>query len=61
MHRSRLHEALRSSGSTPEARQAMTDRGVEPVFDTPAHFQAELEADLARWREVTRKAKISLD
>jgi tripartite-type tricarboxylate transporter receptor subunit TctC len=58
---SRLHEALHSSGNTPEARKAMTDRGVEPVFDTPAHFQAELEVDLARWREVTRKAKISLD
>ena len=58
---SRIHEALRTSASTPEARQALKDRGVEPVFDTPAHFQAELEEDLARWREVTRKAKISLD
>jgi len=27
--------------------------------DTPAHLRAELEADLARWREVTRKASIT--
>ncbi|CAN7733362.1 tripartite tricarboxylate transporter substrate binding protein [Variovorax paradoxus] len=57
----RLYEALRSSMGTPEARQAMTSRGVEPVLDTPASFRAELEADIARWREVTRKAKITLD
>jgi len=57
----RISEALRKSMGTPEGRQAMTSRGVEPVLDTPAHFQAELEADLARWREVTRKAKITLE
>jgi tripartite-type tricarboxylate transporter receptor subunit TctC len=57
----RIYEALRKSMGTPEARQAMTSRGVEPVLDTPAHFQAKLEADLARWRDVTQKAKITLD
>ena len=49
------------SMDTPAARQAMTARGVEPVLDTPSHFRSELEADLARWREVTRKAKLTLD
>jgi tripartite-type tricarboxylate transporter receptor subunit TctC len=57
----RISEALRKSMGTPEGRQALTSRGVEPVLDAPAHFQAELEADLARWREVTRKAKITLE
>jgi len=57
----RLCEALRKSMGTPESRHAMTMRGVDPVLDPPAHFQSELEADLARWREVTRKAKITLD
>lgn len=57
----RIHEALRKSMGAQEARQAMTSRGVEPVLDTPAHFQAELQADLARWREVTRRTKITLD
>jgi tripartite-type tricarboxylate transporter receptor subunit TctC len=56
-----IYEALRKSMGTPEARQAMTIRGVEPVLDNPKHFQSELEADLARWREVTRRANITLD
>lgn len=57
----RLYEAIRSRMGAPAARQALTMRGVEPVLDTPAHFRADLEADIARWREVTRKAKLSLD
>ena len=57
----RLYEAIRKSMGTAEARQAMTSRGVEPVLDAPAHFALELEEDLARWREVTRKAKITLE
>ncbi|HEY4066938.1 MAG TPA: tripartite tricarboxylate transporter substrate binding protein [Burkholderiaceae bacterium] len=57
----RLYDALHTSLGTPQARQEMTSRGVEPVLDTPAQFQAELEADLVRWRNVTRKASITLD
>lgn len=57
----RIQEALQGSMGTPDARQALVKRGVEPVLNTPAQFQAELEADLARWRDVTRKAKITLD
>jgi tripartite-type tricarboxylate transporter receptor subunit TctC len=57
----RLSGALRKSMGTPEARQALAGRGIEPVLDTPAHFRAELEADLARWREVTRRTKITLE
>jgi tripartite-type tricarboxylate transporter receptor subunit TctC len=56
-----IYEALRKSMTTPEARKGMTSRGLEPVLNTPAQFQTELEADLSRWRDVTRKAKISLD
>lgn len=56
-----LSAALRSSLATPEARQALSERGVEPVLRTPAQFQAELEADSARWREVTRKVNVTLD
>lgn len=57
----RLYEAIHDSMDTPAARQAMTMRGVEPVLEPPARFRSELEADIARWREVTRKAKVSLD
>lgn len=57
----RLNAALSKGLGTPEARQSMVSRGVEPVLDSPEHFRAKLEADLMRWREVTRKAKITLD
>ncbi len=57
----RIHAAIVKSLGTPEGRRALLQRGVEPVLDKPAHLQAELEADLARWHEVTRKAKITLD
>ncbi len=57
----RLYEALRSSLGTPEARQSLAARGVELILDTSTHFRSEIEADLARWRDVTSKAKISLD
>lgn len=57
----RLYEALHNSLSTPEARQALVARGVEPVLDSPAQFTAELRADLQRWRDVAQKANIKLD
>jgi len=57
----KIYEAILKGVGTPEARKGLTSRGVEPVLDTPAHFRQELEADLARWGEVTKKAKISLD
>ena len=57
----RIQGALRDSMGTPEARQALRVRGIEPVLDTPAKFRAELEADIERWRTVTRKAGITLD
>ncbi|MEJ8850132.1 tripartite tricarboxylate transporter substrate binding protein [Variovorax rhizosphaerae] len=57
----RIHGALRMSMGTPEARKALMSRGVDPVLDTPAQFRATLEADLARWREVTRRARITLE
>lgn len=57
----RLYEALHNSLNTPEARQALVARGVEPVLDSPAQFTAELRADLQRWRDVAQKANIKLD
>ncbi|MCS3505177.1 tripartite tricarboxylate transporter substrate binding protein [Achromobacter sp. JUb104] len=57
----RLYEALHNSLNTPEARQALVARGVEPVLDSPAQFTAERRADLQRWRDVAQKANIKLD
>ncbi|MEJ6022474.1 Bug family tripartite tricarboxylate transporter substrate binding protein [Ramlibacter sp. PS4R-6] len=57
----KIYEAILKGLGTPEARKGLTSRGVEPVLDTPAHFSKELEADIARWGEVVKKAKITLD
>jgi tripartite-type tricarboxylate transporter receptor subunit TctC len=57
----RLYGALRDGMGSAESRQAMSARGIEPVLDTPADFRAELEADIERWRAVTRGAKITLE
>lgn len=57
----RIYAALREGMGTPDARRALSTRGVEPVLDTPAQFTAELQADLQRWRDVARKSKITLD
>jgi tripartite-type tricarboxylate transporter receptor subunit TctC len=57
----RIHQALHTGLDTVEARESLAKRGVEPVLDTPAEFAAEIEADITRWRNVTRRANISLD
>lgn len=57
----RLHAALVKALGAADARQVLSQRGVEPVLDTPAQFQAVIEADLRRWREVTRKGGITTD
>lgn len=56
-----IHAALVQGLGSEEARKAMTSRGVDPVVNTPSEFRAELEADLSRWRTVTRKAGIALE
>ncbi|SCK21607.1 Tripartite-type tricarboxylate transporter, receptor component TctC [Variovorax sp. HW608] len=56
-----LNAALEQGFSDAESRKGLTVRGVEPVLNSPAEFRAELEADLSRWRGVTRKAGITLE
>jgi tripartite-type tricarboxylate transporter receptor subunit TctC len=57
----KLNEAIVKGLGTPEVRKALTSRGLEPVLSTPAQFRQDLEADLQRWADVTRKAQIKLD
>ena len=56
-----VQAALQRGFSDAESRKGLTIRGVEPVLNGPAEFAVELEADLNRWRGVTRKAGITLD
>lgn len=56
-----LNAAIGQAFSDSESRKGLTVRGVEPVLNSPSEFRADLEADLSRWRGVTRKAGITLD
>ena len=57
----KIYDAILKGMGTPESRKALASRGVEPVLSTPAVFGKALEADIVRWGDVTKKAKITLD
>lgn len=57
----RLHDALVRAFEDAGARGALTSRGVEPALGGPARFRLDIEADLARWKSVSRKSGIVLE
>ncbi|MET0542696.1 MAG: tripartite tricarboxylate transporter substrate binding protein [Variovorax sp.] len=57
----KLYQALRTSFAGTEAKQQMASRGIELVVDEPAHFGQMLKEDVARWKNVTTKAGITLE
>lgn len=56
-----IHAALVAGFRDADARKSLTAKGVEPVFNDPEQFRAELDADQERWRTVTRKSGIVLE
>jgi tripartite-type tricarboxylate transporter receptor subunit TctC len=45
----------------PELRERFTALGFETVGNTPEEFQAFIEAEVAKWGDVVRKANIRAD
>jgi tripartite-type tricarboxylate transporter receptor subunit TctC len=45
----------------PAVRAKVEEQGAVPVGDTPARFQAFIEREIARWGEVIRRAKVTVD
>ena len=45
----------------PEVRERFAAVAAEPVASTPAHFRAHIEAEIARWSAVARRAELALD
>jgi len=39
----------------------LTSPGIQPALTSPAQFRADIEADLARWKSVSRKSGIVLE
>lgn len=56
-----LNAAFNGALAEPELKSRFDVLGVIPAGSTPAEFKAMLAADLARWTEVARRGKISLD
>ena len=58
---SRLHAAVAKGIASPEMQQVLSNIGAIPVGETPAHLDAFVRAEVARWSSVAKTAKITLD
>jgi tripartite-type tricarboxylate transporter receptor subunit TctC len=57
----KLHQALADVLQEPEVKQRFAALGATPIGSTPAEFGAYLKKEDAKWGEVVRKGKITLD
>jgi tripartite-type tricarboxylate transporter receptor subunit TctC len=57
----RLNAALVAALNTPEVAERLRDMGVEPNRMTRADYTGMVAADITRWAEVVRSAKIQVD
>jgi tripartite-type tricarboxylate transporter receptor subunit TctC len=58
---SRLHAAVAKGIASAEMQQVLGNIGAIPVGGTPAELDAFVRAELARWTNVAKTAKITLD
>ncbi len=54
----RLHRETVAAVRRPEITQRIKDLGAEPVASTPDEFAAVIARDIAKWRDVVRRAAI---
>ncbi len=54
----RLHRETVAAVRRPEITQRIKDLGAEPVASTPEEFAAVIARDIAKWRDVVRRAAI---
>lgn len=54
----KLQEVLTAMAKKPDMRERFATIGVEPVGSTSEEFAKAIKADIARWDEVARRAKI---
>jgi tripartite-type tricarboxylate transporter receptor subunit TctC len=57
----RLNDAIRASLEDPPIREALFQRGAEPVPGTPAALGAHVVAEAARWAKVVRDSGATVD
>lgn len=54
-----LQRAIKAVVETPSYRERYVGAGLEPVGNTSEEFGAQIKADIARWGDIVKKAKIS--
>jgi tripartite-type tricarboxylate transporter receptor subunit TctC len=54
----RLNREFTSAINTPQVHDALLLQGLQPETATPAAFTKYLDAEIAKWREVARKARL---
>ncbi len=54
-----IYSAIQKSLQVPKLRDYFLAAGYQPVADPPAQFQKDLQADIKRWGELVRLAKIA--
>jgi len=57
----RLQKEIAAVLGEPEIRSRYATLGIEPVGNTPEAFTEQIRADLARWEQVVRQAKIRIE
>ena len=57
----RLNVAAVTGMQTPEVKQRLSKVGIESVTNTPAAFASFMGAEVARWAQVIREAKIQVE
>ena len=59
--KSKLHGALVAALKAPDVQKSLGEQGFEIVANTPEQFTQFLSAELARWKQVIEKGKITID
>lgn len=56
-----LQKAVAEAVAKPEVRKQLDTVGAEPVANTPQAFAKQIEADVARWKQVAETTGVKLD
>jgi tripartite-type tricarboxylate transporter receptor subunit TctC len=56
-----LQQAVAEAVRQPDVNKQLLGLGAQPVANTPEAFASVVQADVAKWREVVKKAGIKLD